>query len=546
MYSKSPRNPAIQQHARKWILVTAASSALAACGGGDGAAATGNETTATASAVSADGAATQVNPLTSAETTPLQPVSSADNTATATATLTPSLTYEVNPADLPAPGAGKHLVRFSGGAVWKSANASLKDSTAEIDKWAWSFGANVQFPIFTYSGNGPYTVQLTVTDKYGKEATVEQNIAFPIINATSPSPAVFESISFWISNAYQAVKTVLWNFGSDIQGGTPVTVDGVGTSASHAFTTSGPKTVSVTLKDAAGNVLGQEQATITISAAATITGAASNSATHPGAIASNGTTNDAMLTLSGTLGAALTSGQKVNVYDGDNMFSAVAVVNGTDWTFTPATPLNNGMHSFTVEVARFDGISSGRSQPYVVNVLFIEDTTVPPAQGPIVFVDNATNTVIGYDPLTMEASLNGINWSSALPDLSGTKSLYIRKKAMGINPAGPATLLKFTANVVAPVVPANMPTSFDVNGASGSINLASYIPAGASLRFVSVADPGAGNEVGSPQVTVNGPIATIVIPRFYGGPYNLPITFQLDNSAGSSPNFIITANNVIR
>lgn len=277
-----------------------------------------------------------------------------------------------------------------------------------------------------------------------------------------------------------------------------------------------------------------------------ITSAASDSAAQPGAVASNGTTDDTTPTLSGSLAVALSSGQKLNVYDGSTMFSTAAVVNGTHWTFTPAAPLKNGLHRFTVEVAGFDGVATGsRSQPYVINVLVNE--TAPPA-APVLMVDDVANTVGGYNPATMEASFDKLNWSAVLPTLLGAVTLYVRVKASGITPAGLVATLDFTPNTpnAAPVVPTNMPTSFDVNGASGSIDLSSYIPAGVSLKFVSVADPGAANEVGSPQVTVNGAIVTILIPRGYGGHYNLTITFQLDNSAGSSPNFIITANNVIR
>ncbi|MBH2009220.1 MAG: DUF1566 domain-containing protein [Xanthomonadaceae bacterium] len=115
--------------------------------------------------------------------------------------------------------------------------------------------------------------------------------------------------------------------------------------------------------------------------ASVITGATSDSATQPGPIANNGTTDDTTPSLMGTISAALTSGQKVNVYDGSSMFPVVAVVSGTNWTFTPTTPLLAGMHSFTAEVVGLDGTPAGaRSAAYVVNVLPADVTSVSPAE----------------------------------------------------------------------------------------------------------------------------------------------------------------------
>jgi len=56
----------------------------------------------------------------------------------------------------------------------------------------------------------------------------------------------------------------------------------------------------------------------------------------------------------------------------------------------------------------------------------------------------------------MELSLNnGTSWSSTLPDLSGNKTVLVRVKAQGINPASPATTLNFTTNNTAPVANAD-------------------------------------------------------------------------------------------
>jgi hypothetical protein len=99
-----------------------------------------------------------------------------------------------------------------------------------------------------------------------------------------------------------------------------------------------------------------------------------------GALAQNAITDDTTPTLNGSISAALTNGQKVNIYDGLNLFTAVAAVNGTSWTFTPPAPLPSGLHSFTAEVVNFDGTPGQRSAPFVITVLSTSITTVSPSQ----------------------------------------------------------------------------------------------------------------------------------------------------------------------
>lgn len=81
--------------------------------------------------------------------------------------------------------------------------------------------------------------------------------------------------------------------------------------------------------------------------------------------------------------------------------------------------------------------------------------------------------------------------------------------------ATPLSIIGLTAPT-APTIPANMPTSFVVNGPSGSFDLSSYLKSGESIQIVSVANPGAGNQVGAPVVTVNGGAIDISVPSGYG------------------------------
>lgn len=111
-----------------------------------------------------------------------------------------------------------------------------------------------------------------------------------------------------------------------------------------------------------------------------------------GAMAQNAITDDTTPTLIGSISAALTNGQKVNIYDGLNLFTVVAAVNGTSWTFTPPAPLPSGLHSFTAEVVNFDGTPGQRSAPFVITVLSTSITTVSPSQ--------ITRTLVGSFNIT--------------------------------------------------------------------------------------------------------------------------------------------------
>lgn len=227
--------------------------------------------------------------------------------------------------------------------------------------------------------------EVTIDATEGKSgSTGLRQCALGTVHTSPSAPTVLDSVLLWVSNAYETVKSVVWNLGSGIANKTASVVNGVSTTVSQVFSTSGLKTVTVTFKDSANKVLGVMTTTVTVSAApiptATITGATSDTTSSPGAVANNGTTDDTTPTLKGAISAALTSGQKVNIYDGSVMFDAVAVTSGTSWTFTPATPLIGGAHSFTAEVAGFDGTPGARSAAYVVNISAPGLTSISPSE----------------------------------------------------------------------------------------------------------------------------------------------------------------------
>ncbi len=89
------------------------------------------------------------------------------------------------------------------------------------------------------------------------------------------------------------------------------------------------------------------------------------------AIAAGTTTDDTTPTLTGTLSAALTTGQVLAIYDGDSATklgdATITGDTGTDWTYTPSA-LTAGSHSFTARVQDpMTGLGLA-SAPYVINI----------------------------------------------------------------------------------------------------------------------------------------------------------------------------------
>ena len=197
-----------------------------------------------------------------------------------------------------------------------------------------------------------------------------------------------QTISLWLNSTLESIKTVVWNFGADVAEKTVAfsSLLGISDKISQSFNSLGTKTITATFKGILDTVLGQSTTTITVTAVplpiatATITTVTSDTTTQPGAIANSGSTDDTTPTLIGTISTALTDGQRVNVYDGASVFYALAVVNGTNWSFTPATPLIGGSHSFTAAVATFDGTEGARSSAFVVNVLSTSVASIAPGE----------------------------------------------------------------------------------------------------------------------------------------------------------------------
>lgn len=178
----------------------------------------------------------------------------------------------------------------------------------------------------------------------------------------------------------------------------PVRLDGV-----HTFT--------ATSTDAAGN-LGAVSGSFTLnidtatpgtpvltSVVDDVAGGVFNAALSNGQI-----TNDARPTLNGTAEV----GSTVAIFDGVTQIGTVTVPAGGNWTFTPATPLTAGLHTFTITATDAAGNVSAPSAGFAINV----DTTAP-AQPVITSIVDDTGSVTG--PVANNQATN-----DTLPTLNGT------------------------------------------------------------------------------------------------------------------------------
>ncbi len=116
--------------------------------------------------------------------------------------------------------------------------------------------------------------------------------------------------------------------------------------------------ISARVADAAGNLGTASVAryfsldTTAPSTTAAITAVNDNVGLIRGNLAADAVSDDATPTLSGTISAALATGDRLRIYNGDS-FLGIASVNNTakTWSFTPSTPIGNGFYAVSARVA---------------------------------------------------------------------------------------------------------------------------------------------------------------------------------------------------
>ncbi|HGU5303433.1 TPA: Ig-like domain-containing protein [Escherichia coli] len=252
--------------------------------------------------------------------------------------------------------------------------------------------------------DGNYLYQVRVIDAAGNVgATDSQNV---VIDTTAPDPAV-KTIAIsaittdmgLITNDFVTSDTTLavsGTLGATLSAGefAQISLDGgvtwttltvVGTSWSYAdghTLTDGTWNYTVRVVDLAGNVgaTSSQSALIdTVNPAQVLTIASIS--TDTGSSATDFITSDTMLTLTGSLGAGLASGEVAQISLDSGATWTTLTTNGTQWTYTDSRTLTDGSYVYQVRVLDL----AGNTGP-VVSKTVVVDTINP----------TATPTIVSY------------------------------------------------------------------------------------------------------------------------------------------------------
>lgn len=276
-----------------------------------------------------------------------------------------------------------------------------------------------------------------------------------------------------------------------------------------------------------------------------------NMASQKQNVKQNEITGDNTPQFNGSLAYGISGFERVTIFNGDKILG-VATVNKLSWQFTPEI-LPDGKYTIVAKVITGDGVVKSVGNPFSFTVKYVPPVVNnTPSINPIkpdVSANDLTDTIIGYDAATMEASLNQTSWSSTLPDLSGNKTAYIRYK----NPASYATVLQFTANAVAIVVADPAPIAggafasladMTISDASGDLINPIYVggvtdPLGRTIVY-SATDLPAGLSINSSTGVISGSYdAGLPIERF-----TVTVKAQANGSTQSaSKQFVLSIRN---
>ncbi|WP_313436650.1 Ig-like domain-containing protein [Novosphingobium sp.] len=298
---------------------------------------------------------------------------------------------------------------------------TLLGTTTADGSGAWSFTPTTPFD------PGPHVPTATATDAVGNQSGPSTSFNLTVDIAAPVAPAITGAADDVgvpgaiaangltddplpiLSGTAEANSTVsIYNNGALL--GTAV-ASGTGdwTFTPLSPLADGPQSFTATARDAAGNLSGTSAPyafTVDTTPPVAPVIAAANDDTNPqtGLVASGGATNDGTPTISGSAEA----NALITVYDNGGQIGTTTADATGAWSFTPATALGEGNHSFTVRATDATGNQGAASTAYTVRV----DTTGPGAPV-IASVTDDVGTVQG--PIG-----NGGTTNDTVPLLRGT------------------------------------------------------------------------------------------------------------------------------
>jgi len=200
-------------------------------------------------------------------------------------------------------------------------------------------------------------------------------------NKLTPSSTQLSTWDEWVltlSNVWRNVRTAVITFVADasdmVDGLVTRTLNNINPSnweplsISSGFKTTGDKKVNIEYLGVNGQQIATDSIQLKVTAVGSVTQiptieAVTDVLNKP--IPKDASTSDTVLTVDGSLSAAIGKFYSVEVYDsGSNTAIPGAMRYNTDrtkWTFTPSAPLSTGSHALTAAVVRGDGVSGARA-----------------------------------------------------------------------------------------------------------------------------------------------------------------------------------------
>lgn len=295
----------------------------------------------------------------------------------------------------------------------------IKIGTAQVVNGSWSFTAPTL-------ATGSHAITVTATDAMGNVSA--PSAAYTVnVDTTAPRVPVIQSVTDDTNPATgvlangQSTNDTQPTFQGTAEPGSTVTLyDGglavgsvvVGTDGSWSLSPDNPlgngsHNLTVTATDAAGNEGPSAAFSLTVDtqvpSAPVISTVTDDVAPNSGSLSNGQSTNDTRPTLTGTAEANST----VSIFDGATLLGTVQADGTGAWTFTPATALGNGSHTFNVTATDAAG-NVGPGAAFTVVV----DTVAPTAPAIVSVTDNVTP---GTGDLT-----NGQSTNDTRPIITGT------------------------------------------------------------------------------------------------------------------------------
>ncbi|ORM94757.1 Ig-like domain-containing protein [Pantoea cypripedii] len=364
--------------------------------------------------------------------------------------------------------------------AWSFTTSTLADGTHTLNVTATDAAGNV-------SPNASVTLTVDTGVPTASTLTVTADNVTP--NVTIPSGGYTNDNTPTLSGTAEAGAVVTISDGSTVLGSVTA-----GAGGAWSFTTSalsnGTHPLSVTVKDAAGNVSPATAATVIVDTvaptASTLTITADN-VTPNVTVPSGGSTNDTTPTLSGTAEI----GSKVTILDGSTVLGTLTVGGSGTWSFTTAT-LSNGTHPLSVTVTDLAGNVSGTTSASV-----IIDTVAPAAVTGLAASNNNGGSAVAIP--------NNGTTNDNTPLLSGTAeagakiSIYDGATLLGTTTAASSGAWSFTTSTLTEGTHTLNVTATDAAGnvspnASVTLTVDSVAPTNSTLTVT--------NDSVTPNVTV--------------------------------------------